>query len=509
MQRAAAPAAAAVPATGEPLLCVQRPQHQTWQQRNVYQPPGQALSAQELTKRIKHASAAELLQLHSRNRQALDDIHVSAFLSRLANLSGSSSGWPGTRQSSSWQQQQHESFRVQPTSPQQGWQQQQQQHLQLQQQLLAALLTDLQRLIPAMRPRAVASCLWALSKLQLQPPPQLLQMLLHRASHELGFSSFEPRQLCIIAYALVQLQEQGLYSVKPKRSSSSRGQLYGPGLLDDLYTALGAGLSSCSAHDIAQAVYALARLQHVPPPGWLAAWLQHAQQLLPQFTAQGLANAAYGLAAVMWQAGHVTVANSSSSSGSSRSTRALTVPQQQQQLLAAARAWLQACLRVSLLHLPFLQPSELFGQLLWAAGKLRCPLPQPAGHHLLLKTQTLLPACNAAHLSLALYSFAGLHQTPTQSWLRCYWQRVGHELAGFSALHLARMLWAAEVLKLQLPEGLGWRLQQRVKRMVAHAGEVKHLGRWRLAARLMQILLIFSNVCLSVVLRCFGGCINR
>jgi hypothetical protein len=456
---------------------------------NVYQPPGHALSAQELTKRIKHASAAELLQLHSSKRQALDDIHVSAFLGRLASVTGSSSDWPGPRQSASWQTQQqqqqlqHDSCRVQPTSPQQGWQQQQQQY-QLQQHL-AALLTDLQRLIPAMRPRAVASCLWAISKLQLQqlqPPQQLLQMLLHRASHKLGFSSFEPRQLCIIAYALVQLQERGLYSITNNSSSSSSGdQLHCPGLLDDLYTALGAGLSSCSAHDLAQAVYALARLQHVPPPGWLPAWLQRAQQLLPQFTAQGLANAAYGLAAVMWQSGHVTAANSSSDSRhSSDSSRGLAAPhhqQQQQQLLAAARSWLQACIRVSLLHFPFLQPSELFGQLLWATGKLRCPLPQPAGHHLLLKTQALLPACDAAHLSLALYSFAVLRQTPTHAWLRCYWQRVGQELPGFSALHLSRMLWSSEVLKLQLPEGLGWRLVQRVKRMVAHSGEVKHLGR--------------------------------
>jgi hypothetical protein len=54
---------------------------------------------------------------------------------------------------------------------------------------------------------------------------------------------------------------------------------------------------------------------------------------------------------------------------------------------------------------------------------------------------------------------------------------VGQELPGFSALHLSRMLWSSEVLKLQLPEGLGWRLVQRVKRMVAHSGEVKHLGR--------------------------------
>jgi hypothetical protein len=333
-----------------------------------------------------------------------------------------------------------------------------------------------------MRPRAVANCLWALSKLQLKLPQQLLQMLLHRASCELGFSRFEPRQLCIVAYALVQLQEQGLFSVTNNSSSSSsssgRDQLYSPVLLDDMFTALGAGLSNCSAHDMAQAVYALARLRHVPPQGWLAAWLQRAQQLLPQFTAQGLANAAYGLAAVMWQAGYIIAPNNSSSSDSSRG---LTLPQQQH-LLAAARVWLQACLRVSLLHLPFLQPSELFGQLLWAAGKLRCALPQPAGHHLLLKTQALLPECDAAHLSIALYCFAVLGQTPTQTWLQCFWQRVRQELLQFSALHVSRMLWSAEVLQLQLPEGLGWRLQQRVERMVAHAGEVKHIGRLGFAA---------------------------
>jgi hypothetical protein len=375
------------------------------------------------------------------------------------------------------QQQQHRISLLQDAAMQPEWQQEEEQ----QQLLLSALLEDLQQLIPSMRPRAVASCLWALSKLhqQQQQPLELLQLLLHRAAHELGFSSFEPRQLCIIAYALVQLQPQSaMHRASNHSSSSSRGgggyQLYGPELLEHLFTAIAAGFGSCSAHDLAQAMYAVARLRHVPPSGWLAAWLQRAHQLLPRFTSQGLANAAYGLSAVMWRAGLLTRASSSSSSdGQAVSPQQ---QQQQQQLLAAARRWLQACLRVSLLHLPLLQPSELFGELLWAAGKLRCPLPQPAGHHILLKTQTLLPACNAAHLSAALYCFARLRQAPTQSWLQVYWQRVGEVVEGLSALHLSRLLWAAAALELQLPGSLTWRLRLRLKRLMAAAGGVRHVG---------------------------------
>jgi hypothetical protein len=313
------------------------------------------------------------------------------------------------------------------------------------------------------------------------PLPLLLPLLLllQRAAHGLGFASFEPRQLCIIAYAITQLgpAQLGLHTpTTPSSSSSSSSdvcqQLYGPDLLDDLFTAIAAGFDRCSAHDTAQAVYALAKLRHVPPAGWLAAWLQRAQQLLPQFSSQGLANAAYGLAAVMWRAGQLTRAPSSSEG------QGVAYQQQQQQLLAAARRWLQACLRVSLLHLPLLHPGELFGQLLWAAGKLRCPLPQPAGHHILAKTQTLLAACDAAHLSSALYCFARLQQSPSEAWLGVFWQRVGDEFQGFSDQQLSRLLWAAAALQLQLPGWIAWRLRLRVRQLVAAgaAGRVRRTG---------------------------------
>lgn len=57
-----------------------------------------------------------------------------------------------------------------------------------------------------------------------------------------------------------------------------------------------AKLLLCSPPQLAILVYGLARLAYRPPDVWIAAWLEVALPALPGFSAQNLANAAWGLA---------------------------------------------------------------------------------------------------------------------------------------------------------------------------------------------------------------------
>lgn len=514
------------------------PQHQIAQ-------PAQPLSPRELTSRIKHASATELLHLHTTHQQLLDEVHISAFLNRLATCSSIHSR-PGHYTAEHRQRQKQQQRRLNNQKRHSGLQHDHEQ------QLLLALLQDVQHLIPTMRHRAAASILWALAKLrQVLLPPELLEQLLDHVHKQLGFSSFEPRQLCIMAYALLQLQARGVCGSSSSSRRKSRGQqqhVLDARLLDDLYAALGHCLHLCSAHDVAQAIYTLAQLQHVPPAGWLEAWLQRAQQVLPQCTPQGLANSAYGLATALHLAGALAEdggsggssgcsgsalygsdadrkqgsGSASSEAGSSgrssgiSSLDSLLQQQQQQQhttvgssdssrclpqmaatarhqpgqqaLLAAAREWLQHCMQVAVLHLPALQPGELYGQLLWACGKLRCALPQPAERHILARAEALLPACDAQHLAAALYCYARLQLQPSSSWLDSLWRQVEWHWDSFQPIDVSQLLWAAAALQLAVPQRLEGRLRAALCRMFAAGPRVVHVGFMVSAMRSMVAL---------------------
>lgn len=376
------------------------------------------------------------------------------------------------------------------------WQLQQhmQDPLQHQQLLLSLLLDDLQQHIPSMRPRAVSSILWALAKLetigthQQQQPhtaaielqqqmQQVVPLMLHRAHQQLGFDSFEPRQLCSVAYALTRLHNHQ-YRGRSRGQRSSRGadrvqqqQQWEPGLLDDLYSALGEQLHCCSAQDAAQAVYTAAQLQYTPSAGWLDKWLHCAHWLLPKFTPQGLANSAYGLVRVMELSGQLMCQHRHRSSSSSREVVQQRLQEQGHDsgklavptaLAAAAGRWLQACMRVSVLHLSHMQARELYGQLLWACGKLQCPPPQPAQHHILARSQALLVDCDTQQLATAVYCFALLQQQPPGPWPYLFWEQVTRKLNSFQGLGLAKLLWSMAQLQLQPPEQLLPKLMQRV-----------------------------------------------
>jgi hypothetical protein len=244
-------------------------------------------------------------------------------------------------------------------------------------------------------------------------------------------------------------------------------------LLQELFLALGSSLQCCNAQDAAQAVLAAARLRYAPSEAWLQLWLCRATQLLPQFTPQGLANAAYGLVRALQLRGQAGMSSSwdlaaapPGNPTSSRSTAQLVQQQHQQQqqpqsvLLGAARAWLQSCLQVSVLHASTLKPQELAGQLLWAAGKLSCSPPDPARHHLLASAQAMLPACDARHLCATLYAFALLGHRPDAAAARGLWSCLSWQVSNLGPRDLDEVLWAAGKLGMQPPGHVRDLLQQ-------------------------------------------------
>ncbi|KAF8056252.1 PPI1 [Scenedesmus sp. PABB004] len=444
-----------------------------------------------LTSRIKHAgSVAELACLHAAHRGEWDDVALSAFLGRLAHIAGDAGRrrWGRAAEQQELQQEQEQEQEQQQQEQSWGPAAAARQRLsdQLagspggQQQLVAALREDLQALAPRMRPRALSATLWALARLApaAPPPRRLVAALLARARHGLGFAAFEPRQLCLIAFALTQLQPPGdgdggdggggggdaweaqhgdvageAQGAAPPQQRRARPRWDGA-LLDELFCALGEGLPACGAQDAAQAVLCLARLRHAPPRGWLAAWLARATALLPRFSGQGLANAAYGLARAVELSG--TPPQQQGGGGGGGATEA-----------GAARAWLQGAVRVAALHLPALQPRELLGQLLLACGRLGAELPQPAAAHVLARARGMLRECDAQHLALALYVFALLRAAPPPDWVSAYWRALWAAAGGLQPLDLCQLLWAARRLALPLPRPLARRLQ---RRLLATAG---------------------------------------
>lgn len=466
------------------------------------------LSASDLAKRIKAAnSTVELLQLHAANRDRLDSMHYAALFSKLVQAVQLSSTLTVKTHS------QHEQQLL--PQQQQLYQQQQQSQVHVQ-QLLQLLLAELPHVINQMQPGPLSAVLRALVKLQLQPQPQLLLALLYRAHKGLGFSAFGSRELCTVAHALVDLQpvdlpwtatgaaavqtgkgsaahsaDQLLYVQQQSNSrpeqpnstttncASSSSSSWDPLLVQELFYALGCSLPRCNAQDAAQSLLAVARLRYVPSEAWLQVWLQRATQLLPQFSPQGLANAAYGLARALQSRGGVPCRStldqaqanrdalgadsSSSRSGGAVRTSAQPLqqpPLQQSALLAAAHTWLQSCLRVAVLHTQSLKPQELIGQLLWAAGKLSCTPPEPARHHLLTAAESMLASCDARHLSASLYAFALLDHMPDAAVARVLWSALSKQVSNLGPRDLDEILWAAGKLRLQPPAAVREQLQQ-------------------------------------------------
>lgn len=461
------------------------------------------LSASSLTRRIKQSSSTlELLQLHAAHRDSLDSIHYAALFNKLVTAHQSEHGGIGDDAGGLHHKQQ------QRLSHQ--WQEQlYQQHSPAahRQQLLSVLLADLPYIIHSLQPGPLCVVLRALVKLHVQPHPQLLLALLHHAHRVLGFRAFQPRELCTVAHALAELPPldlpwTGTLPSPPVAAASSSGlqqqhldqqqqgqddagtaeqhplsvhSSWDPLLLQELFLALGSSLQHCNAQDAAQAVLAAARLRYAPSEAWLQLWLCRATQLLPQFTPQGLANAAYGLVRALQMRGEAGISSSwdlaaapPGSPTSSRSSAQLVQQQHQQQqqshpqsaLLGAARAWLQSCLQVSVLHASTLKPQELAGQLLWAAGKLSCSPPDPARHHLLASAQAMLPACDARHLCATLYAFALLGHRPDAAAARGFWWCLSHQVSNLGPRDLDEVLWAAGKLEMQPPGHVRDLLQQ-------------------------------------------------
>jgi hypothetical protein len=428
------------------------------------------MSASSLTKRIKQASSTvELLQLHAAHRDRLDSIHYAALFSKLLQAAEYST----TVQQHQLYHQQHQDVHLQQWRLYQ-LQQHPQEHTQ---QLQQVLLADLPYIIRHLQPGPLCSVLRVLVKLDVQLAPQLLQALLHQAQRGLGFSTFEPRELCTLAHALAELQPvqipwspQGAAAAASADSSTNgSSSSWDPVLLQELFYALGRSLPRCNAQDAAQALLAVARLRYAPSEAWLQVWLQRATQLLPHFSPQGLANAAYGLVRALQLRGDVESRGSSDwaqqqpiSGGSSSSSNLQQDSQQQQSsaLLAAAHAWLQSCLQVSVLHLSTLKPQELIGQLLWAAGKLSCSPPEPARHHLLTSAEAMLAVCDARHLCAALYAFALIAHRPEPAAAEVFWVGLRQQGSNLGPRDLDEVLWAAGKLQLQPPAAVREQLQQ-------------------------------------------------
>lgn len=458
------------------------------------------------------------MQIYEANRHVLDDIHLSAFFGKLANTAGQLERSGFSHKQHRKQQKQQLAWHYQDEQQQPGlWElQQQMQHpWQHQQQLLSALLIDLHQHIPTMRPRAVSSILWALSKLQLfstdnqqqqqhlqrqqgdqaQPQEQqLIVQLLHRAQ-QLGFSSFEPRQLSTMAYALIRFTSKQATTTSSSRARQQGQQLHfscHSELLHGMYAALGSSLHCCTAHDAAQAIYAAAQLEFVPADDFLQQWLSRAHQLLPHFTPQGLANSAYGLVRVLELSGQLISSTAGSSEASADSLSVVLDGTQDCRpaavMATAAAHWLQRCMCVSVLRLPTMQPGELYGQLLWACGKLRCSPPEPAYHSILAHSRSLLAHCDTQQLATALYCFALLQQQPPGFWINYFWDHVARNLTKFQGLAMAKMLWAAAQLQLQPPAQLLPLLLQRVTHLVDKSN----------AGCLVSVL--YSMVCLGLQL---------
>jgi hypothetical protein len=421
------------------------------------------MSASSLTQGIKQASSiVELLQLHQAYRDRLDSIHYAAFFSKLLQAAD----YRMTAQ----QHQQHEVHMQQQRLHQQ--QQHPQEHTQ---QLQQVLLADLPYIIHNLQPGPLCSVLRVLVKLDVQLPPQLLQALLHRAQRGLGFCAFAPRELCTLAHALAELQPVQLPWI-PHSAATAAGahssndgssSSWDPVVLQELFYALGRSLPRCNAQDAAQALLAVARLRYAPSEAWLQLWLQRATQLLPHFSPQGLANAAYGLIRALQLRGDVVSRGSSDwaqqpiSAGSSSSSLQQDLQQQQSSaLLDAAYAWLQSCLKVSVLHLSTLKPQELIGQLLWASGKLSCSPPEPARHHLLTSAEAMFAVCDARHLCAALYAFALLGHKPEPAAAELFWVCLRQQGPNLGLRDVDEVLWAAGKLHLQPPAATREQLQQ-------------------------------------------------
>ncbi len=320
------------------------------------------LSPRLLTRCIQRAcSCNELLCLYQKNREIIDDIHIVALFHRLAAGEGGGGGGLAAREGGAARS------AARGTLPQQQQQQQPVDSSCTSEQgaaaepasrlLLRELFIKTLGAVPCLRQRATSSILWSLSRL---PRPRrhdrpahdaLVAALLLHASGDLGWSTFEPRQLCSIAAALVQLrpcalpcpqqqqqqqQQQrnataaaadaaagdgggvALRSHSSQLDSAARLLAGGMGAhahppcwpawaLDGLFAALGDVLPHCGPHDIAQAIFCMAALRCKPPTGWLAAWMLRARALLPVMPPPGLANAAYGLVRVLQQSGELPV----------------------------------------------------------------------------------------------------------------------------------------------------------------------------------------------------------
>lgn len=480
-------------------------------------------------------STVELLQLHAAFRRQLDSIHYAALFNRLLQASAKGSSQhrtpvgltDGTTPASSLLSMQQLQL---PGSTQQDQLllQQLQHPKQHQQQLLQVLLADLPFVVHSMQPGPLTVIMRSLVKLGVQPEPQLLLALLHHAHQGLGFRAFSPRQLCTLAHALAELQpvalpwtaaapSQGHCQQQQQRGtgtsagssgsssgntsrhgpSSSSSSRWDPVLLQDLFSALGLCLQRCNAQDAAQAVLAVSKLRHTPSEAWLRLWLTRTTQLLPQLSPQGLANAAYGLVRALqlrgalsisgsydWTLGTPTSTSSSSSrdmtaqhgSGRSQHQSVQQQPHQQEdQLLAASKAWLQSCLKVSVLHLGRMGPQELIGQLLWAAGKLSCLPPEPARHHLLMSAQAMLPRCDARHLCCALYAFALLGISPDPAATEVVWGKLSVQAAELTPRDLTQLLWSAGQLQLQPTQQVEWLLQQQALVLLGGKQYPRHL----------------------------------
>ena len=375
-------------------------------------------------------------------------------------------------------------------------------------QLLKVLLQELSLHAHELQGRQISNILWALAKLSAPPHPSLLSILLHRAS-ELGFETFKPQELCNLLYALALLQpsytrsesstsssrpgqqhhlehqqqqqpEQGLAHQQqqqqeqqqqqhssmeqqweeqhPEHSYHHQQQLqpqhgfvpWDANLLDAICTALSQQLPRCNAQDLSQALYSLALLQHHPPPSWLSAWLQAAQQLLPKFTPQGLANSAYALGRLV---GAGAVAGNSNSRGAKASSRSSSSDGASHSsssgidnwgslhsssgsssraqalnggLLDHVKRWLEHCMRFSALHLSALSHQELISQLMWACGQLGVSPPASCLPNIVDHLQQLLPSCSDQQLAALLTAVAQLqlHQQQSQQQQRSQQQQV-------------------------------------------------------------------------------------
>ncbi|KAL6758814.1 hypothetical protein V8C86DRAFT_3202912 [Haematococcus lacustris] len=163
-------------------------------------------------------------------------------------------------------------------------------------------------------PQALSNSLWALATLRVRPPPAWLQAYLSASAPQLSRAA--PQALANMGWALAVVEAPvagspwaaAFWQASALQASASPPRSPGPDALAD--AALGC-LQDCQAQDLANILWALAKLRARPSPEWMTAWLAAVGRRLggsAPFPAPELSALLVGLAHLGFQPGPASLA---------------------------------------------------------------------------------------------------------------------------------------------------------------------------------------------------------